>query len=360
MVVRGGYGIYYDTSIYQPVAIEMAQQAPLSKSLRLANSPETPLTLANGFPVTAEAGFPVFAVDPGFRTGYAHTWRLSWQSDLPAAMQINLSYSGSKGTRAQQQILPNTFPLTASDPSGFAYLMSNGNSIRHAGQVQLRRRLRSGFTAEFQYTWAKSLDNATLGGKSPAMIAQNWLDLSGERGRSTFDQRHLISASVQYTSGMGLRGGALTNGWLATLLKDWTFGSQITWGTGLPLTPLYPGLVAGFTGTLRPDYTGAPLYDAPESLYLNPAALAVPSAGEWGNAGRNSITGPQQFVINSAMSRTLRSSDRISTDLRLEALNVTNTPVFKSWNTVVGSAQFGLPNATDAMRTVQATLRMRF
>ena len=80
--------------------------------------------------------------------GYSQTWQLSVQRDLPGAFQMSASYLGGRGTRAQQQILPNTFPLGAQPPTGFTYLTSNGNSIRHAGQFQLRRRLRSGFTAQ--------------------------------------------------------------------------------------------------------------------------------------------------------------------------------------------------------------------
>jgi len=94
-----------------------------------------------------------FAIDPDFRTGYAQNWQASVQRDLPYAMQMVATYLGIKGTRSQQQFLPNTFPAGALNPcptcpSGFAYLTSNGNSIRHAGMMQLRRRLRSGFTAE--------------------------------------------------------------------------------------------------------------------------------------------------------------------------------------------------------------------
>src|SRR6185295_16994480 len=132
------------------------------------------------------------------------------------------TYQGVKGTRSQQQFLPNTFPLGALDPcpvcpSGFTYLVSNGNSIRHAGLMQVRRRLRSGFTAEVQYTFAKSIDNALLGGGGGgAVIAQNWLNLRGERGLSNFDQRHLLSVQVQYTSGIGIRGGSLLGGWRGT------------------------------------------------------------------------------------------------------------------------------------------------
>src|SRR5260370_37088614 len=206
---------------------------------------------------------------------------------------MNVTYNGAKGTRAQQTFLPNTFPGFSVSPAGFTYLASNGNSTRNAGQFQLRRRLRSGFTAQVQYTWSKSIDNAALGGRGQggSLIAQNWLDLRGERARSRFDQRHQVTMSAQYTPGMGLHGGALANGWKAALVKEWTAGTQITTGTGLPLNPVYlaPVRGTGVTGTIRPDYTGAALYAAPSGLSLNPAAFTAPAAGHWGNAGRNSI-----------------------------------------------------------------------
>jgi hypothetical protein len=41
--------IYYDNPLYQSIATQMAQQAPLSTSLRVQNSAANPLTLADGF-----------------------------------------------------------------------------------------------------------------------------------------------------------------------------------------------------------------------------------------------------------------------------------------------------------------------
>jgi hypothetical protein len=273
-------------------------------------------------------------------------------------------YSGNKGTRAQQQFLPNTFPGGAVSPSGFTYLTSNGNSVRHAAQVQLRRRLRGGLTASLHYTLARSIDDAALGGRNQGgnLIAQNWLDLRAERALSNFDQRHLLAAAVQYTTGMGLHGGAPANGWVAALLREWTFGSQVNAGSGFPLTPVYahPVRGTGVTGSIRPDYTGAPLYDAPPGLFLNPEAYVSPAPGHWGNAGRNSIAGPLQFALNASLGRTLRSSERVSLDLRIDASNALNHVTYTRWNTSAGNAQFGLPVAATAMRTVQATIRMRF
>ena len=370
MVIRSGYGVYYNTSVYQNIAAQMAQQYPEqnppSKSLIVQNSAEYPLTLANGFPDIQQE---TFAVDPNFKVGYTQSWNVSVQRDLPGSLVISAAYLGIKGTRGMQEFLPNTYPLGAANPcpscpTGFTYLASNGNSTRESAQLQLRRRLQNGLLASLQYTFSKSIDDSALGGRNQAqsVIAQNWLDLAAERGLSTFDQRHLINAQIQYTTGMGLRGGTLGNGWRGAVFKEWTLGTTITAGTGMPLTPVYLAAVAGtgVTGSIRPDYTGAALYAAPAGLFLNPAAYTAPPAGEWGNAGRDSITGPDQFTLNATLGRTFRLSDRFNLDLRGDATNALNHVTFPTWVTTITSAQFGLPTSANAMRSLQTTLRVRF
>jgi hypothetical protein len=232
IVVRAGYGIYDDTSVYQSPALQLAQQAPLSKSLSVENSAACPLTLSNGFNECPSITENTFAVDPNFRVGYAQTWQLTVQRDLPFALQLTAGYMGVKGTHGVQQFLPNTYPIGAEDlcpdcPAGFVYQTSGGNSTRQAGEIQLRRRLRGGFAAQLMYTYSKSIDDdAVLGGQghvsatprnpnSPeapptlaeasgaAVIAQDWLNLRAERSLSSFDQRHLLNMQLQYTSGEG-------------------------------------------------------------------------------------------------------------------------------------------------------------
>jgi hypothetical protein len=243
-------------------------------------------------------------------------------------------------------------------------MTSNGNSTRESGQIQVRRRLHNGLAVIGQYTLSKSIDDSALGGRGQggSVVAQNWLDLSAERGLSNFDQRHLLNVQMQYSTGMGIGGGTLLSGWRGTLFKDWTFVSQITAGTGLPLTPVYLAAVqgTGVTGSIRPDYTGALLYSGSPGFFLNRAAYAAPPLGQWGNAGRDSITGPAQFTLNASVGRTFRVGDRLSADLRVDSANPINHVTFPSWNTTVTSAQFGLPNAANAMRSLQTTLRVRF
>ena len=368
MVVRGGYGIYYNTSVYQSIAGQMMQQvlqqSPLSKNFTVANGPADPLTLANGFNAPSTAT-QTFAIDPDFRVGYAQNFQLSVQKDLTDSIVGTITYLGVKGTRAVQEFLPNTYPTGAVNPcplcpAGYTYMTSNGNSTREAGTLQLRRRMHNGFAASAQYTFSHSFDDAALGGG--VVVAQNWLNLSAERGSSSFDQRHAVSATAQYTSGMGLGGGTLLSGWVGTLVKGWTFVVTPQAGTGLPETPIYSQVVQG-TGVIgiRPDATGVSVYSPVSGRNLNPAAYTAPPVGQWGNAGRNSIVGPAQFSLNASMARSFNPKGSFnSIDFRFDATNALNHVAFPSWNTTITSAQFGLPMSANAMRVLQATVRMRF
>ena len=204
-------------------------------------------------------------------------------------------------------------------------------------EVQLRRRLRSGFTATLDYVYAHSIDNAAfLGGggtqsydsaetayNTPSeTIAQNWQNLRAERSRSSFDQRHLLKFTMQYTSGTGIGGGTLMTGWRGKLLKQWTISSSLSAGSGLPQTPLYIATIpgTGFTNIQRANRTGADVYAAPAGYHLNAAAFAAPAAGQWGTAGRYSIEGPNAVSLDSSLaafsnSATRTASNSVSTAL---------------------------------------------
>ena len=388
VVVRAGYGVYHDTSVYLTPVLQMAQQAPLSKSAKVQNSSECPLSLANGFTPCTTTTPQTFGLDPHFRVGYAQTWNVSAQRDLPWALQMTATYLGVKGTHGVQQFLPNSYPVGSQDPcpdcpSGFVYETTGGNSTRHSGQLQLRRRLRSGLMASLLYTWSKSIDDdAILGGQGhtsanssssatndevifaaptpqPAQIAQDWLNLRAERSLSSFDQRNLLNVQAQYTTGQGIEGGTLLRGWRGRLLKEWTLLSRLNFGSGLPETPVYPAPVpgTGWVGPLRPLLTGAPLVAEGRP---NAQAYAAPGNGVWGTASRNSIEGPRQFSLDTALQRTFRPGGRYYLDARFDATNLLNHPVFTTWNTSVGSMQFGQPASVQEMRRVETTLRLRF
>jgi hypothetical protein len=230
----------------------------------------------------------------------------------------------------------------------------------------VRRRLHAGFTATAQYTFAKATDNAATFSNatvapSSLALAQNWLDLDAERGPSTFDQRHLLSVQAQYTTGVGVTGGTLVDGWWGALYKDWTFATQLSAGSGLPLTPIVFSTVGG-TGVVgvRPMLTGVSVAPTTAGSYANAAAFTTPAHGTWGDAGRHSIRGPGQFALDAQMSRVFRLRGRLHLEWRIAATNVLNRVTFASVNTVITSPQFGLPTVANSMRRIQTTVRLRF
>jgi hypothetical protein len=173
-----------------------------------------------------------FAVDPNFRVGYAQNWQLAVQTDLPGALQMTATYLGIKGTRGVQEYLPRPIRSVHESMPGMSRRLCVSHLRRQLDargrQLQLRRRLRSGFTATLQYTYSKSIDNdAVLRGQGPVAattttatrtgittgtasptpqtpaIAQNWFNLSAERGLSPFDQRNSVNAQIQCATGVG-------------------------------------------------------------------------------------------------------------------------------------------------------------
>jgi Carboxypeptidase regulatory-like domain len=369
-VVRASYGLYRNLGVYEPLALLLAQQPPFSETLSVESTPHTPLTLANPF----AASLPktnTFAVDPAFRPGGVQQWQVSVQQDLPASLTVLVSYDGAKGSRLMQASLPNTYPAGAvttcsSCPSGFVYIASNGDSLRNTLSLTLRRRLHSGLTASVQYTLSKATDDAaTFSSLSIApgslAVAQNWLDLGAERGPSSFDRRHVVSAQVQYTTGQGVAGGTLWDGPWGALFKDWTITSQLTYGTGLPVTPVWFTPVGG-TGIVgvRPSLTGASPAPVTPVSYANAAAYTAPAPGAWGTAGRNSIRGPAEFSLDATLARVFRLRGRLNLEARLAATNLLNRVTFSQIDAVVTSPQFGLPTAANAMRRLNVTFRLGF
>jgi trimeric autotransporter adhesin len=158
------------------------------------------------------------------------------------------------------------------------------------------------------------------------------------------------------------------SGWRGRMLKEWTLESTLSEGTGLPETPIYPIDVpgTGFSSIIRPSVTGAPIYASGGISHLNAAAYQAPASGAWGTAGRDSITGPNQFSLDSSLARTFRPHGKTYFDLTVAATNVLNHPEFTAWNTIWDDAalsnaqQFGRPTAANSMRKLETTLRFRF
>jgi hypothetical protein len=374
-LVRAGYGWYYNGSVYNQAAGRLGQQPPFATTGTVTTSLDHPLTIRNGFAVTPDQDITnTFAVDRNYLVGYAQTWNLAVQQDLPGSMVLEVGYLGTKGTRLDIQRSPNQAPpgspLTAEERRligntvGFTFDISEGNSIYHAGQVRLNRRFRGGVSVNTLYTYAKSIDNVSTFGGGAAVVALYDRNLSLERGLSSFDQRHSLTLGYVLESPVGGPQGTPSRNLLETMFRDWTFAGGVTANSGTPFTAMVLGNQAnaggsGVVGSGRADATGLAVDSG--AGFFNPLAFRVPPPDRFGNAARNTIPGPGLFALNFGIARNFRlGQDRKSLQFGVEGLNVTNRVSYTGLGTIVNASNFGLATNTAPMRTVRASLRFRF
>ncbi len=376
LVVRLGYGIYYNGGVYSSIATRLAQQPPFALTNTFVTSLEAPLTIRTGFLGEPSAELTnTYAVQRDYRIGYAQVWNVSLQRNLPWSLFLELAYLGTKGTALDVQRSPNQAPpgspLDAERRRpipyavAFIYDSSDGHSIYHSGRVRLLRRLRRGLSFSTSYVWGKSIDNVSTYGGGLGVIALDPFDLRRERGLSSFDRRHSLDASLFILSPVGEGPGLWNvNGFLRRLLEQWRLSGTFRWDSGRPFTAMVMGNRAdtagtGVTGNGRADATGLPVRS--ETGFFNLDAFTIPPPGRYGNAGRNTIPGPASLITNLSLGRGFQlGSERRELEVRLEAENAFNTVNITRIGTTVNASNYGLATAAGPMRRVSLELRLRF
>ena len=163
--------------------------------------------------------------------------------------------------------------------------------------LRVRKRQTHGFAAGGTYTYSKSMDNASTIGGGAVVVAQDDRNLDAEWGLSSFDQRHRFNADWSYELPFGPNRRWMTSGVPAAIAGGWMLSGTVQLASGTPFTARVLGDVTdvsrGSNGSLRADYTGAPvtLADPTVATFFNTAAFLVPPAGQFGDASRT-IPGP--------------------------------------------------------------------
>ncbi|MCU1233132.1 MAG: TonB-dependent receptor [Candidatus Solibacter sp.] len=373
IVLRAGYSIFYNGSIYGELPGRLASQPPFAQNNTILTSLDYPLRLASGFTrASTKLINNGFVVDRFYKDGYAQTWNLAIEQNLSKTWTLELSYMGTKGTRLDVQRAPNRAlpgsPLTAEDRRlignavGFTYETSDGNSVFHAGQARLTRKLSKGLSVQGLYTFAKSIDDASVLGGGSAVVAQNDKNLRAERGLSTFDQRQSFTLGFTEQSPVGKK-RPLASPALTGILRSWIMAGNIVAMSGLPFTARVLGNLSdsggsGNFGASRADATGISVNGG--SGYFNKAAFTTPSLGAFGNAGRDTIPGPSRFSMNLSLTRSFHATERHHIEMRIEGTNLTNTAIFSNFGTVLNALNYGLPTVALPMRTLKGTVRYKF
>ena len=114
--VRGGYGIFYDASLYGTYEQNIFANPPFVNNVTIPNT-----TLDNpggGTASVANSPKSLYTTPTDFKTPYVQQWSLEMQREIRPGTIVNVAYVGSKGTHLLGNIDLNSLPPGLAYSSG--------------------------------------------------------------------------------------------------------------------------------------------------------------------------------------------------------------------------------------------------
>ncbi len=388
-VLRGGYGLYFDT---ESSTAQEAQNSfgawPSNNSIdRTYNgigvSATTVKDVDSSVLAAVTSGVPWGTVtyfwDPKKKNAASHQWNIDVQRELRANLLMTVAYVGSVGRRLDLNLAANTSPTpgpgTAAEVNSrrpFSYYGRDtlygtdlGRNSYNALQVKVDKRFSDGLQGLISYTWSKVMDNGTDGWYSGN--PQNPYNLTAEHGVSNSDRTHILRISGIYELPFGKGKRWAKSGPAAYLIGGWQFNTINTLQTGTPVVLSVSGDIANVGNLVknyaRPNVIGDPsLSDRSMNLWFNTAAFAVPVLS-FGNAGRGLVRNPAFYNSDLSLFKNVPIKESVTLQLRVEAFNAFNiqNPGNANGNASTGNRNFGrITSVSGSPRDVQLALKLTF
>lgn len=422
-VIRGGYGIFYETGRFKFLD-QMFWNSPgyggsSYSSASMVPDPAmtyytigdvwpAPVTVQRGtwpLPLGTDGGTLCYRCDTStttadsWKTTYIQRWSLDIQHSIGNAVVADIGYVGSKGTHMPIQYdlnLPpqGTYlnsqafyvarPLTAVAPGRWGAIntvRTDRNNNYNALNAELQVRGWHGLTSQITYTWSKQMDTffGQNGESGVQAIGGQW-NPQWSYGPSDANHTNRLVIAFVYA----LPGNSVRNRLLRTAVGGWQVNSVSTFESGAPVT-----VWNGYTSSY--DYMG----DVPDqtcngnlprgdrsfthyfntSCYVEPAASTNPSliaqgitnfAVHRGDESRNSLRGPgiEDWDMGLQKSFSLFGEGR-ELVFRADAFNAFNHPQWSSIDTyddrqVNAQSEFGWITGGRPGRSMQLNLRFVF
>jgi hypothetical protein len=368
-VVRGGYGVYYDSGMFE-TASAMYFNPPQFTLRVFFPTEESLLTLADPFPTGGGYVPPpsLSTLSPDLVTSLMQQWNVTVQRQLGSLGTLSVGYAGSRGSdliRPRDLNQPRPAPGDPQENRPYPefgsifYIESAGRSTYHSMQLVFDRPLSGGWALSAAYTLSKSMDDGSsfLGTTGDANFPQDSQNMAAQWGPSNFDVRHRFTASFIYQ----LPG---TN----AVTRNTEVRGIVTLQSGQPFTPVlqFDNSNTGNTGQQsgydHPNLVGNPdLADPTASGWFNTAAFAIPERYTFGNSGRNILRGPGYASVDLSLARRFRFGGGRSLALEAQAFNLLNRVNYDLPHLYVDDpATFGKIYSAKAPRQVQLVVRVAF
>jgi hypothetical protein len=303
------------------------------------------------------------------------------------------SFTGTNGGLLRNGGLPENFIVVNPQYGSVTLQGNNSQSTYHSFQTVLSRRMTSGLYTQFSYTFSKALGDNGVRDPRNRQLSKGILDI---------DRTHVVKANGTYALPFGPNRMFLANAPSAIqrIVEGWELSSIFSWISGTPVN---------FTGintlTNRADNTADLVGAFPESLgkvekgngfvqyfsqfsvkaapqpnfgtdptlpgrFTNQAVydqegniiLKNPEPGTTGNLSANvpGITGPSRLGLDLSLSKTIAIDESRTIEIRADAVNALNRPIWGNPNLNINSANFGRITTATGARTITFSARLDF
>lgn len=403
--VRGGGGLFYDSRIGGAMlntitGVGAGNVAPFAPTIIVTN-PEGPFSnpyqgITNPFPaqqpppkdVTFPTPLAVATVDTAHKnlvTSLIYNWNLAVERQLAPGWLARVAYVGSHGSHLRDlvQLNPAVYiPGSTLSPdkrrlfAGYSTIFQTSmdvNSGYHSAQMSLEKRVsQSGFlhgvTVLANYTFSKAIDTAPVGGAvigGGVSTIPYWGVGRREMDRGVSDSDHTHRMVASYVWPLPSLSGF--NQLARVFFGSWSLTGVLTAQTGFPFTVIAGqdrsmtaigqdrAVVAG-----RPYGAGACGKRAPCVDFLNRESFALPAIGEFGNVGKNALTGPSSVTWDMGFSKDFPFKERYKVQVRAEFFNLLNHTRFNNPNSNASASAFGSITSAADPRIGQLALKVTF
>jgi hypothetical protein len=242
--------------------------------------------------------------------------------------------------------------------------MNTNRALYHSFQFAVRKRLSNGLTATVNYTFSKNMvyDGASL------VNVRDW------RTVASSDRPHIFRVFATYRLPFGRRQAILGDapGWVNAIVGGWELAGTFRMTSGTPLSisqtrgrptplrnPSLSGAVSDRLGDRLDPATGRPVnpYFDTTAWQILPSDYVIslePPRYSW-------LRGPRGTYASMTAYKTFRVTEKMRLELRGEAANILNHPIFGNPATNYDNpATFGSITSAGGTRNVNVSGKIRF
>jgi hypothetical protein len=369
--IKASFGIH--RALLDALDYRLDQTAPFNTTLSYSNTTVSKLTQLSAASATGGLVSPS-NVQRNLATPTVLSWTAKIEQEIAPRTTFTLGYVGSHGYNqilSEDQNTPASVVCPSSAcpgtlPAGTVYYpttklanpglanstswASGGVSSYNALEVDVRRQYANGFQLRGTYTWSKNLDDGSAWNTSVSSNTPAFVSFPGnpkvDYGLAATNIAHAAAINGTWELPLGAGHHLLANasslenrvvsGWslsgIATIQSGFPFSPQLGYnptGNGDSRNPARP--------QLNPDFHSS-LYPKTATKWFDPTAFLAPYPGTFGNAGRDSLSGPGLTDLDFSILKNATVHEKIRAQFRAEYFNILNHTNFTTPNPVVFSA----------------------